>query len=54
VGDTMFMAFGVTLDGEMVILGFVQTGTENGVSLTAFLRDLLDRGLLIDQGAYLW
>lgn len=48
--DTMVTAIGITIDGRKVILGFVQTGTENAKVLTGFLRELLDRGLKIDQG----
>jgi transposase-like protein len=43
--DTMVMALGVTLRGEKVILGFVETGTENAKVCTAFLRELVERGL---------
>lgn len=48
--DTMVTALGVTLDGQKVVLGFVQAGTENAAVLTPFLRGLLDRGLNIDEG----
>lgn len=48
--DMMVTALGVTLDGRKVLLGFVQAGTENAEVLTAFLRELLNRGLSIDQG----
>lgn len=48
--DTMVIALGVTLGGEKVPLGFVQTGTENGKSLTQFLQGLLDRGLQVEAG----
>jgi transposase-like protein len=48
--DEMVVAVGVTLTGEKVILGFVQTATENERVCSAFLRELLDRGLRIAQG----
>jgi transposase-like protein len=48
--DAMVIALGVTLEGEKVLLGFVQTGTENAKVLTPFLNQLLDRGLSIDEG----
>jgi transposase-like protein len=48
--DTMVIALGVTIEGDKVVLGFVQTGTENGKVLTIFLKELLDRGLSIDSG----
>jgi putative transposase len=48
--DTMVIALGITLRGEKVLLGFVQTGTENATTCAAFLRSLLDRGLRIAEG----
>jgi transposase-like protein len=48
--DEIVIALGVTIQGEKVILGFVQTATENEAVLTEFLKGLLDRGLRIDQG----
>ena len=43
--DTMVIALGVTLGGEKVMLGFVQTSTENATVCTQFLRRLEERGL---------
>ena len=48
--DEMVIALGITLSGHKVILGFVQTGTENERVCSAFLQGLLERGLRIDQG----
>jgi putative transposase len=48
--DEMVMALGVTRTGEKVLLGFVQTGTENEQVCAAFLRDLVERGLRYAQG----
>lgn len=48
--DLMVIALGVTLEGEKVFLGFVQTDTENKQVLSQFLRSLLDRGLDISRG----
>jgi len=48
--DSMVIALGITLTGEKVILGFVQTATENETVCAAFLRELLERGLRIEQG----
>ena len=48
--DEMVIAVGVTATGEKVILGFVQTATENRRVCAAFLRELLERGLRLDQG----
>jgi hypothetical protein len=46
----MVIALGVTLCGEKVVLGFVQTATENEPVCTSFLRGLVERGLKYDQG----
>ena len=48
--DEMVIALGVTITGEKVVLGFVQTATENERVCSQFLRGLLDRGLNVDQG----
>jgi putative transposase len=48
--DRMVIALGITLTGEKVILGFVQTATENETVCAAFLRELVERGLRIEQG----
>ena len=48
--DTMVIALGITMKGEKVILGFVQTDTENKLVISQFLRSLLDRGLNASKG----
>jgi transposase-like protein len=48
--DEMLIALGVTLSGEKAILGFVQTATENAAVCSAFLRELIERGLRYEQG----
>jgi len=48
--DMMVVALGVTMNGNKVFLGFVQTDTENKKVLSQFLRSLLDRGLDISKG----
>lgn len=48
--DEMVIAVGVTATGEKIILGFVQTATENRRVCAAFLRELLARGLRLDRG----
>ena len=48
--DRMVIALGVTLTGEKVVLGFVQTATENERVCAAFLRHLVDRGLRVAHG----
>jgi transposase-like protein len=48
--DTMVIALGITIKGEKVVLGFVQTATENERVCSQFLRSLVDRGLNVEQG----
>lgn len=48
--DTMVMALGVTVTGEKVMLGFVQTGTENTQVVGDFLNELVGRGLRTENG----
>lgn len=48
--DTIVIALGITLGGQKVLLGFVQTGTENERVLSAFLRELVARGLRYEEG----
>ena len=48
--DEMVVVLGVTMQGHKVILGFVQTGTENTRMIAELLRDLVVRGLRYEQG----
>lgn len=48
--DAMVIALGITRSGAKIILGVVQSNTENGKVCAAFLRELMERGLRIDQG----
>jgi len=48
--DEMVAAVGITLTGEKLLLGFVQTATENRKVCAMFLRELVDRGLHVDLG----
>ena len=48
--DEIVIALGVTLQGEKVVLGFVQTATENEPVCTRFLRSLMERGLDVSKG----
>ncbi len=48
--DAMVIALGVTLQGQDVVLGFMQTATENERVCSRFLRCLLDRGLNVEAG----
>jgi len=48
--DEMVIALGVTVTGQKVMLGFVQTATENEKVCTEFLKGLIERGLRYDRG----
>jgi transposase-like protein len=48
--DALVIALGITLRGEKVVLGFVQTATENEPVCAAFLRELGERGLRTEHG----
>lgn len=45
------IALAVTMQGDKVIAGFVQTDTENARTITSFLRALKDRRLDLSAGA---
>ena len=47
--NEMVIALGVTITGEKVILGFIETSTENHVICRDFLNGLKSRGLNLDQ-----
>lgn len=47
--NEIVLALGVTIDGDKIPLGFVETGTENHVVCRQFLLGLKDRGLNLDQ-----
>lgn len=48
--DQMVIALGITMEGKKVLLGFVQTATENHRSISLFLQSLLSRGLNVGEG----
>ena len=48
--EQIIIALGVTLDGQKIPLGFVQTATENERVCRTFLAELVDRGLRYDAG----
>lgn len=47
--NEIVIALGVTVDGEKVLLGFVETSTENHVVCKQFLNGFKDRGLNLDR-----
>lgn len=52
-GDAVVLAVGITLTGQKIVLGLVQTATENTRVLTEFLPGLVNRGLRPEVGL-LW
>lgn len=48
--DQMVICLGITKEGHKIVLGFVQTATENARVCGAFLRRLIDRGLTAEDG----
>ena len=52
-GDAVVLAAGITLTGQKIVLGLVQTATENTRVLTEFLPGLVARGLRLAAGL-LW
>jgi len=48
--DGIIMAVGVTMAGEKILLGIIQSGSENHVVCGDFLRGLVQRGLRCDKG----
>jgi transposase-like protein len=50
--DDLIVAVGVSMQGSRIILGFIEAATENAQITGHFLRQLLDRGLGIDEGVF--
>lgn len=48
--DELVMGLGITMEGKKVLLGFVQTGTENTEVCRTFLEGLVERGFQSEQG----
>jgi putative transposase len=51
--DEMVIAVGVTLEGKKVMLGMVQTASENAAVCKQFLKSLVKRGLSFKEGLLL-
>jgi len=48
--DGIMVALGITMTGKKVMLGIIESDTENHVVCRDFLRKLIDRGLSYHQG----
>jgi len=48
--DEMVIGLGVTIKGEKIILGIMQTATENERVVSRFLEELKERGLRYEEG----
>jgi len=48
--EEMVIALGVTTDGQKILLGFVETATENERVCRALIQDLIRRGLRYEEG----
>lgn len=48
--EQIVIAVGITMSGEKVFLGFIQTATENAAVCKEFLQSLIERGLSYEQG----
>ena len=46
----IIIALGITLQGDKVPLGFVQSTTENSMVIGHFMKDLINRGLKYEEG----
>ena len=46
----MVIALGITTKGEKIVLGFIESATENSRVCSDFLRGLIDRGLCYQHG----
>lgn len=51
--DGMIIALGITIEGRKIMLGIIQSSTENHRVLKDFLLNLIDRGLRYDKGLLL-
>ena len=47
--NEMVIALGITMEGEKILLGFVETNTENGPVCRDFVNSLKNRGLKMDN-----
>lgn len=48
--ENMVIALGVTISGEKIPIGFIQTTTENSEAIKGLFRDLIKRGFRFSEG----
>lgn len=48
--DEIITALGITIEGEKVVLGIIQSATENYLVMKDFINSLIERGLRYDRG----
>src|ERR1035437_1387468 len=48
--ENMVIALGVTISGEKIPIGFIQTTTENSEAIKGLFRDLIKRGFRFNEG----
>ncbi len=48
--DGLIVAVGLTMGGQKIVLGLVESATENASVVGSFLHRLIERGLRMDQG----
>lgn len=48
--EQVLIVLGVTIGGEKIPIGFIQTATENSKSISELLRNLIERGLKYQDG----
>jgi transposase-like protein len=46
----VIIALGITVEGNKIVLGFIESGTENGKVCGDFINGLVERGLKTDDG----
>lgn len=46
----IIISLGITMKGEKIVLGFIQSGSENSRAIKQFLKDLIARGLDYSKG----
>lgn len=47
--NQIVVALGITIDGEKILLGFIETSTENHVACRDFINGMKERGLRVDN-----